>query len=384
MKENPNPTPASDALQTKSLNELLDTFYTPKTPIIDDLLFPGTYLFVGPPKIGKSFLMSQLAYHVATGLDLWGHTTRKGTVLYLALEDDYARLQKRLAMMFGETGTDQLLMTIQSRTLGDGLIFQLQSFAVSHPDTKLIIIDTLQKIRQSQADQYNYGSDYEVISRVKAFSDNTGICVLLVHHTRKLDSSDSFEMISGTNGILGAADGAFVLTKKKRIDENATLEVTGRDQPNMEITIRQDPVTCIWSLVKVEGERPPVPPDPLLKSIAEIVNAGEWSGSASELAEQIPGRPKKANALSRYLNSHSVQLYKDFHISYKNEHGMEGSQISLTYIHEEIEQAAAKPDETAEPVFEETCEQMEIPFEQITAADPDNPQQSNRARHDDI
>ena len=365
MKDNPNTPQISDALQTKSLNELLDTFYTPRTPVIDDLLFPGTYLFVGPPKIGKSFLMSQIAYHVATGLDLWSHTTRKGTVLYLALEDDYARLQKRLAMMFGESGTDHLLMTIHSRKLGDGLICQLEDFAASHPDTKLIIIDTLQKIRQSQADQYNYGSDYEVISRVKAFTDKSGICVLLVHHTRKLDSSDSFEMISGTNGILGAADGAFVLTKKKRIDENATLEVTGRDQPNMEITIRQDPVTCIWTLVKVEGERPPASPDPLLKSIAQIVDTGEWTGSASTLAEQIPGHPKKANALSRYLNSHSVQLFKDFHISYHNEHGMGGSQIRLTYIHEETEQAAE------EPVFEEVYEQMEIPFEEEPSENSD-------------
>lgn len=366
MKENPSTKPASDALHTKSLNELLDTFYPPRAPIIDDLLYPGTYLFVGPPKIGKSFLMSQIAYHVATGMELWGHTVRKGTVLYLALEDDYARLQKRLAMMFGETGTDLLLMTIHSRTLGDGLIRQLEDFVKAHPDTKLIIIDTLQKIRQSQAEQYNYGSDYEVISQVKNFSDKNSVCVLLVHHTRKLDSSDSFEMISGTNGILGAADGAFVLTKKKRIDENAKLEVTGRDQPNMEITIRQDPVTCIWTLVKVEGERSPVPPDPLLKSIAEIVDTGEWCGSASRLAEQIPGHPKKANALSRYLNSHSVQLYKDFHISYRNEHGMDGSQIHLAYLHEE---AAL---ERTIPVFEEAFGQMEIPFEENSSEDPDN------------
>lgn len=35
-------------------------------------------------------------------------------------------------------------------------------------------------------------------------------------------------MISGTNGLLGAADGAFVLSKKRRTDNNATLDVTGR------------------------------------------------------------------------------------------------------------------------------------------------------------
>ena len=50
---------------------------------------------------GKSFFMGQLAYHVAMGLPLWNYPVRKGTVLYLALEDDYARLQRRLSVMFG-------------------------------------------------------------------------------------------------------------------------------------------------------------------------------------------------------------------------------------------------------------------------------------------
>ena len=83
-------------LQTISMNELFDTQYRSKQPLIDGLLYPGTYIFAGSPKLGKSFLMAQLAYHVSTGTPLWNYTTRKGTVLYLALEDDYRRLQERL------------------------------------------------------------------------------------------------------------------------------------------------------------------------------------------------------------------------------------------------------------------------------------------------
>ena len=327
-------------LRVKSLNELLDTWYPLRAPIVEDLIYPGTYLFVGPPKIGKSFLMSQIGYHVATGRELWGHPVRKGTVLYLSLEDDYARLQKRLSMMFGETGSDLLLMSIKSETLESGLIFQLEQFVSSHPDTRLIIIDTLQKIRRNQNDQYNYGTDYDVITRIKQLSDKNDLCVLLVHHTRKLDSTDSFEMISGTNGILGAADGAFVLTKNRRIDEEAKLEVTGRDQPNLEITLIKDPQTCIWEMVKAEGEPVPAPPDPILQEIADIVGEKEWHGSASELAGLIPGTPKKANALSRYLNAHSAQLYKEYHITYRNEHGMEGSRLYLASVREPCDEGA--------------------------------------------
>ena len=79
-----------------SMSELYNTIYQSKPPIIDGLLYPGTYLFVGAPKQGKSFLMLQLAYHVSSGLPIWGYSVRQGTVLYLALEDDHPRLQHRL------------------------------------------------------------------------------------------------------------------------------------------------------------------------------------------------------------------------------------------------------------------------------------------------
>ena len=93
-------------LHTVSMNELYQNVYQSRPPIIDGLLYPGTYLFAGAPKVGKSFLMAQLAYHVSMGLPLWGYPVHKGTVLYLALEDDHRRLQERLYRMFGMDGTN--------------------------------------------------------------------------------------------------------------------------------------------------------------------------------------------------------------------------------------------------------------------------------------
>ena len=81
-------------LKAVSMNELFDTQYRSKQPLIDSLLYPGTYIFAGSPKLGKSFLMAQLAYHVSTGTPLWNYTTRKGTVLYLAARRIYLRIKK--------------------------------------------------------------------------------------------------------------------------------------------------------------------------------------------------------------------------------------------------------------------------------------------------
>ena len=216
-------------LPTISMSELYQNVYQGRPPIIDGLLYPGTYLFAGAPKVGKSFLMAQLAYHVSMGLPLWGYPVHKGTVLYLALEDDHRRLQGRLYRMFGMDGTNDLLFAIHAKQLGVGLEGQLKMFVREHPDTKLIIIDTLQKVREAGGDKYSYANDYEVVGTLKRLADDCGICLLLVHHTRKQQADDKFDMISGTNGLLGAADGAFLLQKEKRTDGSAILDVAGRD-----------------------------------------------------------------------------------------------------------------------------------------------------------
>lgn len=72
-------------LKTISMRELYNTVYQSKPPLIDGLLYPGTYIFAGAPKLGKSFLMAQLAYHISSGTPLWNFDVKKGTVLYLAL-----------------------------------------------------------------------------------------------------------------------------------------------------------------------------------------------------------------------------------------------------------------------------------------------------------
>ena len=217
-------------LHTVSMQELYENVYQSKQPLIDGLLYAGAYLFVGAPKVGKSFLMAQLAYHISTGQSIWNYKVRKGSVLYLALEDDYRRLQGRLYRMFGTNSTKNLHFAICAKQLGSGLDEQLQKFVQGHPDTKLIIIDTLQKVRESGGDAYSYASDCETVGRLKQFADKNGICLLLVHHTRKQQADDKFDMISGTNGLLGAADGAFLLCKEKRVSNVAILDVSGRDQ----------------------------------------------------------------------------------------------------------------------------------------------------------
>ena len=306
-------------LQTISMNELFDTQYRSKQPLIDGLLYPGTYIFAGSPKLGKSFLMAQLAYHVSTGTPLWNYTTRKGTVLYLALEDDYRRLQERSYRMFGTAENESLFFSVSAGQLGSGLDEQLTNFLREHPDTSLIIIDTLQKVREVGGDNYSYANDYQIITRLKALADSYGICLLLVHHTRKQQSDDKFDMISGTNGLLGAADGAFLLTKEKRTDNAACLDVSGRDQPDQRLYLFRNEETLAWELERVETELWKAPPEPLLEQVSAFLSSTgkDWAGTPTELSALL-GVDMKPNALTRRLNVNAGRLLNEYGIRYES------------------------------------------------------------------
>lgn len=317
-------------LPTVTMTELYDTVYESKPPVIDSLIQNGTYIFAGAPKVGKSFLMAQLAYHVATGKPLWGYEVHQGTVLYLALEDGHERLQKRMYRMFGVEDVSKLHFAISAKQLGNGLDAQLEKFVREHPDTRLIIIDTLQKVRELSGEAYSYRDDYQIIGQLKQLADKFKLCMLVVHHTRKSPANDEFDRISGTTGIYGCADGAFVLSKERRTDSAATLSISGRDQPDQCLHLVRDEETLQWNFDHADTELYKEPPDPLLERVAALVTDERptWQGSATELIAEL-GLELMPNALAKRLNVNATKLLNEYQIRYTNAHTKTGSLITL-------------------------------------------------------
>lgn len=319
-------------LHTISMTELYQTAFRSRPPIIDGLLYAGAYILAGAPKIGKSFLVAQIAYHVSTGRKLWDFDVHQGTVLYLALEDDYQRIQSRMFMMYGVNDTPNLHFATAAGKIGNGLDEQLENFMREHPNTKLIIIDTMQKIRELGGEAYSYASDYEIIGRLKQFADKYCICVLTVHHTRKQPAGDSFEMISGTTGLLGCADGSLLMQKKKRTALEATIDVVGRDQQDQILYLKKDPETQIWNLERMENELHKEPPDAVLETVAKLVKES-WCGSPTELAMllQVGMQP---NTLTKHLNVNAGRLFEEYGVQYENIRTHAGRKITLTPVPE--------------------------------------------------
>ena len=92
------------------------------------------------------------------------------------------------------------------------------------------------------------------MGHLKGFADEHSLCLLLVHKTRKQKAADTFDMVSGTNGLTGAADGTLLMQKEIRTEATATLEVCGRDQQDQQLTLTRDTQRLSWKLERVEGE----------------------------------------------------------------------------------------------------------------------------------
>ena len=149
-------------LPTISMNELYENVYQSRPPVIDGLLYPGRYLFAGAPKVGKSFLMAQLAYHVSMGLPLWDYPVHKGLSSIWRWRTTTAACRGGYTECSAQRHRQSALCGLR-QTAWRWLEEQLKKFVREHPNTKLIIIDTLQKIREAGGDKYSYANDYEVV-----------------------------------------------------------------------------------------------------------------------------------------------------------------------------------------------------------------------------
>ena len=255
--------------------------------LADGLLCPGLTVLAGSPKIGKSWMVMQLCMSVAKGEPFLGVPTHEGTALYIALEDSAARLQDRV-LRLSDNLPDNLHFAVRCSEMGEKLIEELRTFVGEHPDTKLIVIDTYQRIRTLNS-QTSYANDYLETSALKFLSDSLGVCIVLVHHTRKLADSDCFNEISGTNGIAGSADTLMVLKKEKRTDRKATLSATGRDIEDRIMELKLDRESCIWQVISDSAGtlQPTVLPEELLILIDYIRQAGPYDGTNGMFCEKL-------------------------------------------------------------------------------------------------
>lgn len=284
--------------------KLMNTVLPPIRFVIFQLLPQGLHVLAGAPKVGKSWLSLWLCLQVAKGKLAWEFPTTQGDVLYLCLEDSYSRIQNRL-LDITDDAPPNLFFATMSEKLHSGLEQQIERFLISHPDTALIVIDTLQRIRGGVNDANPYASDYRDLGILKELADRHRIAILLIHHLRKMNDDDPMNMISGTTGISGATDTNFVLRKSKRSSNSATLYCTGRDIEYRELLLEFDGTEHVWKLREDSVEQPAQVQDELVFFLSEFLDQRKcFTGTATELAEKLDrfaGEQYKPNVLMKKL-----------------------------------------------------------------------------------
>lgn len=298
---------------------LMDMKLPPTKFCVETLLPQGICMLGGAPKIGKSWLVLDLCIRIAKGEPIWSLPTKKGTTLYLCLEDPLRRVQERLNMLTDDVPPNAYF-AIAAGTLADGLCEQIRKFVSEHPDTVLVAIDTFQIVRTGCIDT-SYANDYGEVRQMKQLADELNISILLVHHLRKQGDSDPLNKLSGTTGISGAVDAVFVLDKSKRNAQGATLICTGRDIEYREMELKLSKETCAWEMVSDSIENPQlILPEEMISLINFMKQIVSYSESNTEFAERFnsfTGKSVTSKGLKQMMNRWRYAL-EDHGVRFEN------------------------------------------------------------------
>ncbi|QYB05412.1 AAA family ATPase [Rhodococcus sp. USK10] len=363
---------SDDSLEARFMSgsTLAQAQYKPPTWAVPGVIPEGLVIFSGPPKVGKSFFMAGLATACAAGgTALNGIPVDQRPVLYLSLEDSFRRLQGRYVGVHGEI-PDDLDSVVHAAS--DEVPSAIKHWLSKHyAQAPMVILDTLGKAMSAKrSGESDYARDYRVTGELKSIIDLVpGGTLIAVHHTRKMESEDFLESVSGTNGIAGAADTIIVL-RRSRNESVGTVAITGRDVEEVEFNVTFD--GSRWLLTGEDLTQ--------AQRAAELANAkaglGERKSQVLDFVSALSGPMKVADISDilgfqcrRYLN----ELAKDEKIA-NFSRGMYGPRtfptLSVSTVQSPVPNVRAMSDVQDIPDIEESgglqCPACSEPVESLT------------------
>lgn len=316
-----------------SFGEILDMDVPPVNWIVKDILAPGLTILASEEKYGKSYMILDLCIRVATGQDFFGKGTNGGCgVLYLDLENGQRKTNRRTKKAYEPGSIPSAIrknlqyhdMQNETPTIDGGLIQEMQGALEDIPNLRLIVIDTLQKVREGMASASSqYAKDYSELAPLQEFAVKNDVCVLVTSHVTKLNYGDPIKNIRGVTGPV--VDDFWVLQKESRDAMEARLYLDGRnfDDGSITLNLKRIRKTGMWECLGTDEEVADdrvlnkYLHDPLFEVIRkQTAQDPEWHATASELKTlgtsvfkiTIPDDPKSIGVKLRE-NAHLMKFH---------------------------------------------------------------------------
>lgn len=223
--------PASACMDSADL--AAQTF--PEAPvIINDLIPTGLTLLCAKPKVGKSWMLLDMALAVAGGGHAMGQLKcQKSRAALLMLEDSPQRLKSRILTITAPSPVPRGVAIYTAWNRAPEGVAAIDRLLKDNPEIKFLGIDVLAAFRQPRTtDQAGYATDYEDVKAIQEVAQRRGVAIVVVHHLRKADGEDPLDLVSGTLGITGAVDQIIVITGSKSAGYKLTAR--GRDLPDIQ------------------------------------------------------------------------------------------------------------------------------------------------------
>ena len=149
---------------------------------VEHLLHVGVTGISGKPKVGKSWLVEDMALALSTGGKVLGFRARAVRVLYLALEDSPRRLQNRFVKLCAQPNRN-LRIAFGWKSFCDGGMQDLETEVVEGRH-QVVIVDTFSRA-SGRADQMDPNEMTAIFAALQQMALKHNIAIVVVDHHRK-------------------------------------------------------------------------------------------------------------------------------------------------------------------------------------------------------
>jgi hypothetical protein len=278
----------------RSVRELREAFPSLRPPVIEGVLRRGeTMNVISSPKVGKSWLVLDLAMSVATGRRWLGaYDTHAGDVLIIDNElhpetssHRLPRVAEARGIPMGEIDETVFVHNLRGQ-LRDIVSFSAFFDTLNPGEYSLIVLDAFYRFMPAGGDENDNGQMAAIYNHIDRYADRLGCCFVLIHHSTKGNQSGkSVTDVGAGAGSQSRATDTHLVLRPHEEPGAVVLEAAVRSWPPLE------PKCLRWSFpvwnpaddldpTQLKGEKPRKPRE----------GAEPWTGErfALEFGDVMP------------------------------------------------------------------------------------------------